>query len=174
MPLCASKAAESASPRLTRAGDVVQLAGERGILLDLAEHLNGAEDGQAGADEGEELLIEDEEWLELDFAAANADGAARADREDVIAGVGEAGAQLLGCGRGLDLLLHVATLIGQLDDELCHGRLTGCTRQAQPEILEELLQTKGNSHRVYRHLRADSVASENSARCGRLKVAAGP
>jgi hypothetical protein len=92
------------------------------LFLDFAEHLNGAEDGQAGADEGEELLIEDEERLELDFAAAEANAAARADRKDVIAGMGEAGAQLFGRGRGLDLLLHVATLIGQLDDELCHGR----------------------------------------------------
>ena len=39
-----------------------------GIFLDLAEHLQRAEDGQAGADEGEELRIEDEEGLELDLA----------------------------------------------------------------------------------------------------------
>jgi hypothetical protein len=33
---------------------------------------------------------------------------------------GKARAQLLGRGRRLHLLLHAATLIGQLDDELCH------------------------------------------------------
>ena len=38
----------------------------------------------------------------------------------MVAGMDEAGAQLLGGGRGLHLLLHAATLIGQLDDELCH------------------------------------------------------
>ena len=79
MPLCASKAAESDFAALDAAGDVVQLAGEPGLLLDLAEHLNGAEDGQAGANEREELLVEDEERLELDLAAAEADAAARAD-----------------------------------------------------------------------------------------------
>lgn len=64
----------------------------------------------------------------------------------MIAGMGKAGAQLVGGGRGLDLLLHVATLIGQLDYELCHGlRLSGRKIQKQPGILEELLQIKGNS-----------------------------
>ena len=42
------------------------------------------------------------------------------DAEDVVPGMGEAGAQLFGRGRGLHLLQHVAALIGQLDDELCH------------------------------------------------------
>ena len=51
----------------------------------------------------------------------------------------------LGGGRGLDLLLHVATLIGQLDYELCHGRALRLHTLAQPEILEESLQIKGNS-----------------------------
>jgi len=115
---------EGGGERLTAldaAGDVIQLAGERGLFLDLAEHLNGAEDGQAGANEGEKLLVEDEERLELDFAAAKGDAAARTDRKDVVAGMGEAGTQLVGRSRGLNLLLHVATLIGQLDDEFCHG-----------------------------------------------------
>jgi hypothetical protein len=59
--------------------------------------------------------------------------------------MGKAGTQLVGRGRGLDLLLHVATLIGQLDYELCHGRALRLHTLTQPEILEELLQIKGNS-----------------------------
>ena len=60
--------------------------------------------------------------------------------------MGKAGTQLVGGGRGLNLLLHVATLIGQLDYELCHGlRLPGRTIQKQPGIFERLLQIKGNS-----------------------------
>ena len=107
---------------LDAVGNVVQLRGELGVFLDLAQHLKRAEDGQPGADEGEELLVEDEERLELDLAPAEAaKAAAGADREDVVAGMDEAVAQFLGGGRGLHLLLHAPTLIGQLDDELCHG-----------------------------------------------------
>jgi hypothetical protein len=44
------------------------------------------------------------------------------------------------------LLLHVATLIGQLDDEICHGRACRLhTQDAQPGILDGMLQIKGNS-----------------------------
>jgi hypothetical protein len=41
-----------------------------GVLLRPGQHLDGAEDGNAGLDEGEELLIEDEEGFELDLALA--------------------------------------------------------------------------------------------------------
>ena len=109
------------------------------------QHLQRAEDGQAGANEGEELRIEDEEGLELDLAAAAADGAAGADRKDVIARVGEAGLQLVGRGRGLHLLLYVATFIGQLDDELCHGRSRRFRASAAGKLLKELLLLKVNS-----------------------------
>ena len=71
-PLCASKAAESDSPVLHAGGDIFQLRGEVGVLLHLAQHLERAEDGQSGADEGEELLVEDEERLELDLAPRHA------------------------------------------------------------------------------------------------------
>ena len=117
-------------------GNVFQLAGEGGIFLDFAEHLQRAEDGQAGANEGEELRIEDEEGLELDLAAAAADGAAGADRKDVIARVGEAGLQLVGRGRGLHLLLYAAAFIGQLDDELCHGRSRRFRASAAGKLLK--------------------------------------
>ena len=53
-------------------GDVLELAAEMGVLLDLGEHLKRAENGQAGANEGEKLLVEDEERLELDLAPRNA------------------------------------------------------------------------------------------------------
>ena len=49
------------------------------------------------------------------------EAAAGLDGEDVVAGMGEAGAQFLGGGRGLHLLLNAAALIGQLDYELCHA-----------------------------------------------------
>jgi hypothetical protein len=35
--------------------------------------------------------------------------------------MGEAGAQLIGRGRCMHLLLHASTLIGQLDNELSHA-----------------------------------------------------
>ena len=125
--------------------NVFQLAGEGGIFLDFAEHLQRAEDGQAGANEGEELRIEDEEGLELDLAAAAADGAAGADRKDVVARVDEAGPQLFGRGRGLHLLLHAAALIGQFDDELCHGSFSPVPRFRGRKALKELLLLKVNS-----------------------------
>ncbi len=43
------------------------------------------------------------------------------DGVDVVAGLGETLAQLLGGGGGMNLLLHAPALIGQLDDELCHS-----------------------------------------------------
>ena len=49
-------------------GDVFQLCGELGVFLDLAQHFERAQDRQSGADEGEELLIENEEGLELYLA----------------------------------------------------------------------------------------------------------
>jgi hypothetical protein len=53
--------------------------------------------------------------------------------------MGKASAQLLGGGRRMDLLLNVPTLIGQLDDELCH-----CLRSpAFPESF--FLEFKGTS-----------------------------
>ena len=62
----------------------------------------------------------------LTFAARHAgQAAARLDGEHVIAGMGEAGAQLLGGGRGLHLLHHSAAFIGQLDDKLCHALIPG-------------------------------------------------
>ncbi len=42
-------------------------------------------------------------------------------RENVVAGMGKAGAQLLGRRGGLHLLHDSAALIGQLDDKLCHA-----------------------------------------------------
>ena len=81
--------------------------------MDLCQHLKRAEDGQAGANEGKKLLVEDEERFELDLAARHAAQTGPClHGEDVIAGVGEARTQLLGRGSGLDLLHHATTLIG--------------------------------------------------------------
>ena len=93
------------------------------IFLALGEQLERAEDGQAGADQGEELLVEDEEGIELDLLrlAGAGEQAAGFDGVDVVAGLGEAGAQLFRGGGGVGLLLHAAALVGQSDDELGHG-----------------------------------------------------
>ena len=124
-PLWASNAAESDSPVLTRLDTSSSWLRKLGVLLDLGEHLERAEDGQAGADEGKKLLIEDEEGLELDLAPRDPlKPRAGADGEDVVAGMGEAAAQFFGGGRGLHLLLYATTFIGQLDYELCHR--SGC------------------------------------------------
>jgi hypothetical protein len=67
------------------------------------------------------LRVEDEKGFQLDLGALEAAKAgAGADAEDVVAGVGKAGAQLLGGRRRLRLLLHAAALVGQFDDELRH------------------------------------------------------
>src|ERR1035438_7877218 len=50
----------------------------------------------------------------------------------MVAGMGEAGAQLLGRGRRLHLFLHASTLIGQLDNELCHAYARRRNRPAFP------------------------------------------
>ena len=120
--------------RLHAGRHVVQLRRKQRIFLDLAQHLQRAEDGQPGADEGEKLLVEDEERLQLDLAPRQADSAAGADTEDVVTGMRKAGAQLLGRRRGLDLLLHAATLIGQFDDELCHVLARRSRAWARPAV----------------------------------------
>ena len=82
-------------------------------LLDLCEHLERAENGQAGANERKKLLVEDEEGLELDLSPRHAAQArARLHGEDVIARMGEARTQLLGGGGGLDLLHDATAFIG--------------------------------------------------------------
>jgi hypothetical protein len=59
-----------------------------GVFLILGQHLERAQDGQARADQGEELLVEDEEGLQLDLAPLEAgETGAGADGEDVIAAV---------------------------------------------------------------------------------------
>jgi len=121
-------------------GDVVELGGEVGIFLAFGEHFDGTEDGQAGADEGEKLLIEDEKWFELDLAAAHSKAGTGFDGEDVVAGMGEAGSQFVGSRGGLRLLLDAATLIGQLDNELCHG--SGC-RLRMPAFPRYICQFSG-------------------------------
>ncbi len=120
-PLCASKADESASPVFTRLATSSNWAAKWAFFWILASICERAQNRQAGADQRQELLVEDEKRLQLDLAPrAAAKARARSDREDVVAGMGKAGAQLLGGGRGLHLLLHAAALIGQLDDELRH------------------------------------------------------
>ena len=120
-PLCASKADERDSPVLTRVATSSSCGAKVGVLLALGQHLERAQDRQAGADQGEELLVEDEKRLQLDLRRRQPGQPPRAlHREDVVAGMREARAQLFGGGRSLHLLLHPATLIGQLDDELCH------------------------------------------------------
>ena len=85
---------------LDAVGNIVKRTGQLGVLLNLRQHLDGAENGQPGADQGKELLIEDEKRLQLDFSPLEpAKAAAGADAEDVVAGMGEAGPQFLGRGR---------------------------------------------------------------------------
>ncbi len=134
-PLCASKAAESASPVFTRFETSSSCAGKVGVLLDLGQHLQRAQNGQSGPDQGQKLLVEDEKRLQLDLAPPeSAKAAPGADAENVVAGMGKAGAQLLGGRRRLHLLLHAPTLIGQLDDELCHALLAGPEVPAFPRF----------------------------------------
>ncbi len=118
-PPWASKAAEIDSPVRTRAATFCSCAGEGGVLLLLGQHLERAEDRQAGADEGEELLVEDDEGFELGFLAL-AGEAARLYRVDIVAGGREFRAQFLGGGGGLGLLLDVTAFIGEFDYEFCH------------------------------------------------------
>jgi hypothetical protein len=51
----------------------------------------------------------------------------------------------LGRGRGLHLLLHAAALIGQFDNELCHGKFSPVPRLRGRKALKELLLLKVNS-----------------------------
>ena len=48
MPLCASKGGRERFAGLDAGGHVFELGGEMGVFLGLAQHLQGAEDGQAG------------------------------------------------------------------------------------------------------------------------------
>ena len=115
MPVWASKASESDSPVLTRLETSSSCAEKLAFFWILPSICSEPRIGRPGPDQGEELLVEDQEWLQLDLAALHPaqQPAARLDREDVVAGVGKARAQLLGGGRRLHLLLHAAPLIGQ-------------------------------------------------------------
>ena len=103
-------------------GNVVQLGGKVGILLPLGQHLQRPQNGQPGADQRKELLVEDEKRLQLDLAPRQpAKARTRAHRKHMVPGMGKARPQLIGGGRRMHLFLHASTLIGQLDDELCHS-----------------------------------------------------
>ena len=117
---------------LDAGGDVLQLRAEVGELLAAGQQLDGAEDGKAGADEGEELLVEDEKCLQLDLLglAGARQQAARLDRIDVVSGLGEARAQFFFGGRRVRLLLHPATLIRQSDYKFSH-RIASPTARAE-------------------------------------------
>ena len=105
---------------------VVQLGRKVSVLLVLRQHLQRSHNGQPGPDQSKKLLIEDQERFQLDFAPLDSrKPRAGADAEYVVSGMCKAGTQFLGSGRRLHLLLHASTLIGQLDDELCHA----CSRR---------------------------------------------
>ncbi len=112
---CGGDRLAGAHPR----GNVLQLRSEVGVFLLLGEHLERAEDGQAGADEGQKLLVEDDEGFELGLLALGRK-TARLDGVDVVAGGGELGAQFFGRGGGLGLLLDVSAFVGEFDYEFCH------------------------------------------------------
>ena len=61
--------------------DGVDVGGEFGVGEALGEQVEGFQDGQAGADQGDELLVEDEEFFEIELlaAAGNADLAGEAE-----------------------------------------------------------------------------------------------
>ena len=52
---------------LDAGGDVLKLGAEDGVLLALGEQFKRTEDGQAGADERQKLLVVNEERLQLDL-----------------------------------------------------------------------------------------------------------
>ena len=107
-------------------GYIFQLRAEGGVLLAFDQHVERANNGQAGPDQGEELLVEDDEGFQVCAlaAAAYAAHAARANRVDVVAGLGETAAQFFRGAGDLHLLLNASPLICQLDYVLCHGPLT--------------------------------------------------
>ena len=99
--------------RLDAVGNVIQLGGKVRIFLTFGQHLQRAEDGESGANEGQELLVEDEERLQLDLAPLHPRKARpRFHREHVVTGMGKPRTQLIGCGGGLRLLHHASALIG--------------------------------------------------------------
>ena len=122
-PPCASNAAESDSPVFTRVDTSSSCAAKCRVLLALGQHLERAENRQAGADQRQKLLVEDEKRLQLDLAPrprrAMPPRAAPRRRSSRPARSGVRSSSAVAAD--LHLLLHAATLIGQLDDELCHG-----------------------------------------------------
>ena len=99
---------------------VLQLSGEIGVLLALRQHLQRAQNRHAGADQRQELLVEDQEGLKLRLARGTGQPP-RFHRVDEVPGLRESRAQLFRSRRRLDLLLHMAALVGQPDHEFCHG-----------------------------------------------------
>ena len=107
---------------LDAGGDVLKLGTEDGVFLPLGKQFERAEDGKAGADERKKLLVVDEKRLQLDLALrSSGEAGARLDGVNQIAGLREAGAQLLGGRGGVSLLLDAAAFVGEADCELCHA-----------------------------------------------------
>ena len=114
-------------------GHVVQLRRKIRVLLVLGQHLNRAQNRQPGANQHEELLVENEKRLQFDLALREPPKSAPGfDGKDVVAGVNKAGAQLLGGGRGLHLLLHAAALVGQFDYEFRHASARRVSLESAP------------------------------------------
>ena len=104
---------------------ILQNGTEEDIALALNEQFQRLNDGQAGMDQGNELLVEDDELLLLDLAAPRqidlaGEQAFRLDGVDEIALLGKAIADLRLRGAVLDLLQNVAPLVGHLDGVFGH------------------------------------------------------
>src|SRR4029077_7290314 len=105
--------------------NVFQLRAEVRHLLPARQQLNRAQNRQSSADQRQELLVEDQERLQLSLLGlAGRQQPARFHRVDVIAGLREPRPQLFLRGGRVGLLLHLATLVRQLDHVLIHKVLS--------------------------------------------------
>src|ERR1035437_1156039 len=133
-PLLAEGLAEQGAPTHL-VTDGLHVGSKLGIGQALGQQVQGLQDGQSGADQGDKLLVEDEELLQVDLLASAEESSADA------AGAGLDGidqetllrvllAQFLLGGCGGHLVVDLAAPVCVLKDKISHGYCPASTRRA--------------------------------------------
>src|SRR6185312_10911424 len=107
--------------------NVLQDRSQMAVLLAAAEQFQPGWYGQTGANEGQKLLIKNDEVFELEaslpLGSSFAQQATRLDRRDQQSLLGKAVAHLGNRSRVLDVLRDMSPLIGGLDEVFRHALL---------------------------------------------------
>jgi len=115
---------------------IFKLPTEALILLPLGQQVERAEDGQAGFNQSQKLLVKDEERSQLDLLLGTTaeHGRLGLDRVDQVAGLGEARAQLLRSSGRMNLLQDATAFVSEFYGEFSHARCLLEFRRSIPHL----------------------------------------